>query len=409
MATSLFRQEAIEARRDRLAGAVVAATPPRSALYVWLLLGVVAAIALILAFGQHGARAQVKGIVSYDAGIARVQSNAPGEVRAIAVREGMQVPAGTPLVTLALAQGSGGLSAQLGELTAQDQALANQQELELRLAEQEASSLQRQQSNINATIGSLERQRGLAAGQVRLAEAETRRAAALAAEGAGTQRQVEESRTMLLGRRAELESLNERILAQRDALRAASAGVAERRLQAERSRAELAARRSALAGERSGVARQDGLVLTAPVDGIVEHIGVQVGQRAAPDTTLVTLVPAGSRMEVWLYASSREAGFIRPGQDVRLLFDAFPHQTYGAGRGTVRDVSRVPVDAASLDRALGLEGPVFRIRVAVDSLPGATAGIGQLRAGMTLSAAIVLDRRPLWELLFNPFASVVGR
>ena len=51
MATSLFRQEVIEARRDRLAGAVVAATPPRSGLYVWLLVGVIAAVALILAFG----------------------------------------------------------------------------------------------------------------------------------------------------------------------------------------------------------------------------------------------------------------------------------------------------------------------------------------------------------------------
>jgi membrane fusion protein len=409
MATSLFRQEVIEARRDRLAGAVVAATPPRSSLYVWLLVAVAVVVALVLIFGQHGARAQMKGIVSYDSGIARVQSNAPGVVRAIAAREGDQVRAGTPLVTLALAQGSGGLSDQLSELGAQDSALADQQELEIRLAEQEASSLQRQQSNINATIASLERQRGLAAGQVRLAEAESRRASALASEGAGTQRQVEESRAVLLSRRAELESINERIIGQRDALRLATAGVAERRLQAERSRSELAARRAGLARERSGIAREDGLVFTAPVDGLVEHVGVQIGERTGADATLVTIVPGGSRMEIWLYAASREAGFVRPGQDVRLLFDAFPHQTYGAGRGTVRDISRVPVDAASLDRALGLEGPVFRIRVTIDQLPEAASVSGRLRAGMTLSAAIQLERRPLWQLLFNPFASALGR
>ena len=408
MATSLFRQEVIEAQRDRLAGAVIAATPPRSGLYAWLLLGIAIAAAMILVFGQHSARAQVKGVVAYDAGIATVRPNAPGEVRGIAVREGMEVAAGTPLVTLALAQGSGGLAPQLGELSVQDRELAQQQELEIRMAEEEANSLQRQQGNIAAAISSLERQRGLAAGQVRLAESETRRAAALASEGAGTQRQVEESRAILLARRAELESLTERIIQQRDALRAAAAGVTERRLQAERSRSELAARRSAIAEQRSGVARQDSLVLTAPVSGLIENIGLQIGQRATPDTALVTIVPAGSRMEIWLYAPSREAGFIRPGQDVRLLFDAFPHQTYGAGEGVVQEVSRVPVEPASLNPALAIEEPVFRVRVAIRNLPGAASNAGQLRAGMTLSAAVVLERRPLWQLLFNPFAAAIS-
>jgi membrane fusion protein len=52
---------------------------------------------------------------------------------------------------------------------------------------------------------------------------------------------------------------------------------------------------------------------------------------------------------------------------------------------------------------------VFRIRVALTSLPAAARGTGRLRAGMTLTGNVVLERRPLWQLLFNPFAAALGR
>jgi len=407
MNAPLFRQEVIEARRHRLAGAVIAATPPRSGLYAALLIGVTAAIAAILILGQYAARAEVRGIVSYDSGIARVHPNAPGEIRQIHVREGMRVAAGTPLMTLALAQGRGGLAPQLADLARQDRELERQQQLAAALGDSEARSLAQQRINLGAALASLERQRTLAAGQIRLAEAETRRAAALAAEGAGTQRQVEESRGGLLARRAELESLNERIIAQRDQLRSVEARIAERGIEAERSRSELAAQRAALAEQRSGMSRLDRLVLTAPVAGVVEHVGGQIGQRASPEAPLATIVPGGSRIEVWLYAPSRAIGFVRPGQEVRLLFDAFPHQTYGAGRGTVLAISRVAVDPAAVDRALAIDEPVFKIRVAIDQAPRAAQAGGRLRAGMTLSANLVLERRPLWQMLFNPFAAAL--
>ena len=273
-----------------------------------------------------------------------------GEIRDIHVREGMRVPAGAPLVTLALAQGTG-MAPQLADLARQDAELQRQQELADALHRTDAGTLARQRINLSAAVGSLQRQRALAAGQVRLAEADARRAAALAAEGAGTQRQVEESRGAVLARRAELEGLTERIIAQRDQLRAVDAQLAQGAIETERSRSDLAARRAALAEQRSALTRLDRIVLTAPVAGTVEQVGGQIGQRAHPEAALVTLVPAESRIEVWLYAPSRAVGFVRPGQEVRLQFDAFPHQTYGAGRGTVTCVWRcLPMSSRSRGR-----------------------------------------------------------
>jgi membrane fusion protein len=409
MNSPLFRQEVIEAGRERLAGTVIAATPPGAKVYTGLLLGFFALIALLLAFGQYSSRARVKGIVAYDSGIARVYPNAPAEIRQIHVRNGQLVEAGTPLVSLSMAQGEGGVGSQLAELVRQDEELARQHRLASDLGSTETSALAQQKSSLAASIASLERQRSFAAGQARLAEAATRRAARLAAEGAGTQRQVEDSRALLLSRRAEIEAVGERIIAQRETLRSIDAQIAQRSIGATRSQSEIAAQRAALAEQRLALQRADRLVLTAPVAGEVGDISVEIGQRARPETSLVTIVPQGSRLEVWLYAPSRAIGFVRPGQAVRLQFDAFPYQKYGAGRGRVTEVSRVPTEPAALDSALGINEPVFRIRVAIDEavprLAGATA---RLRPGMTLSANLVLEKRSLWEVLFNPVASAVA-
>ncbi len=408
MNSPLFRQEVIEAGRERLAGTVVAATPPNSRLYGLVLLSVALALVALLIFGQYAARTQVRGVVAYNGGIARVYPNAAAEIRRVHVRAGQHVEAGDPLVTVSLAQGQGGIGSQIGELQRQESELGRQQELASQLGSAATQALEQQKASLTAAIESLERQRVLASSQVGLAEAATRRAARLAAEGAGSQRQVEDSRAEALARRTEVESINERIITQREALRAIDAQIAQRRLEATRSQSEVAAQRAAVAEQRAALLRTDQLTLTAPVGGEVGDVIAEVGQRARTDTSLVMIVPRGSRLEVWLYAPSRAIGFVRPGQEVRLQFDAFPYQKYGAGRGTVTAVSRVPIEPGAIDPALGIEEPVFRIRVAIDKvaprIPGAES---RLRPGMTLGANLLLERRPLWEVIFNPVAAAL--
>jgi membrane fusion protein len=409
MAELLFRQEVIEARRQRLAGTVIVATPPTAKLYTMILLGIVVAAGLLLAFGGYASSAQVRGVVAYDAGIARVYSSAGAEIREIHVRSGQQVEAGTPLVTLALTQGERGVSAQMSQIGNQDAELARQFELASTIGSAETGALQQQRSTYQGMIASLERQRSLASGQIEIAQAALRRATRLAAEGAGTQRQVEDSRANLLARRAEFESTTERLISQREALRNVEAQIAQKSLETSRTQSVLSAQRAALAEQREQLMRTDRLVLTAPVAGQVSDISAEVGQRAVPERSLVTIVPAGSKLEIWLYAPSRAVGFARPGQQVRLGFDAFPHQKYGAGQGIVTEVSNVPVEPSNVQADLGIEEPVFRVRVRIESLPPRVAEAMQaMRPGMTLTASLVLERRSLWEVLFLPFKNALG-
>lgn len=409
MAELLFRQEVIEARRQRLAGTVIAATPPSAKLYTLVLLAILVAGGLFLAFGGYASSAQVRGVVAYDAGIARVYSSAGAEIREIHVRSGQQVEAGAPLVTLALTQGQQGVSAQMAQIANQDAELARQYELASTIGMAETNALQQQKATYQNMITSLERQRALAAGQIDLSQAALRRATRLAGEGAGTQRQVEDSRANLLARRAELESANERLIGQREALRNVEAQIAQRSLETSRTQSVLSAQRAALAEQREQLLRTDRLVLTAPVAGQVSDVSMEVGQRAVPERSLVTIIPAGSRLEIWLYAPTRAVGFARPGQQVRLQFDAFPYQKYGAGQGIVTEVSNVPVEPGNVQAELGIEEPVFRVRVRIESLPPRVAEAMQaMRPGMTLTANLVLERRNLWEVLFLPFRKALG-
>ncbi len=410
MNAPLFRAEVIEAKRDRLEGNVVAAVPPSSRLYTMLVAGVVTVMLAILIFGSYATTFKVRGIVAYDTGIARVYPSAAAEIRQFHVHNGDLVRAGQPLVTLSLAQGVDGVGSQLEQLTNQDAELARQIDLAAQTSTAETAALDQQRASLTASITSMERQRSLAADQVVLAQSAVRRASGLARQGAGSQRQVEDARSTLLARRTDSESLAERIIAQRAALRNAEAQSTQRLLEASRTRSVLLAQRAALAEQRAGLMRTDRLQLTAPIAGEVSDIGIEVGQHARTDQSLVTIIPQNSKLEIWLYAPSRAVGVTQVGQRVRLLFDAFPYQQYGAGRGTVTEVSRVPTEPTNLDPGLGIQEPVFRIRVRIDELPPRVPVERRtLRPGMTLGANLVLENRSLWQVMFGPILGSVNQ
>lgn len=413
MATRLFRQEAIEARRDRLTGTVIAATPPRARVYAWLLVLVAAALAALLAFGTWSTRLAVRGIVAPAGAMARLHAPGPAEVLEVRAREGMKVRRGHPLLILSLTQGRGetggdGISGRLAELERQDTELVRQIDLAGSLGDADTATLDQQKAGLAASIESLDRQLRFASEQIRLAETNSRRAARLAEEGAGTQRQVEESRAEVLALRLDRERLGERLAGQREALRAIDGRILSRRIGAEQSRSEIAARRAALAEQRDALTRQGRLVLTAPIAGVIADLGVRPGEHAGPDRTLLAIVPASAESEVQLHAPSRAAGLLRPGQRVRLYFDALPYQKYGAGEGRITWISEAPADPAELGAPDGAE-PVFRVRVAVTRLPATLPAGKSLRPGMTLSANVVAERRRLWEVFLDPVLKAIRR
>lgn len=402
MTDTLFREEAIEARRQRLVGTVVAAVPPSSRVYTILLVAIAVVVLLFLAFGSYASSSNVRGIVAYDAGVARVFSPSAGEVREILVKVGDRVEAGTPLVTMSMAQGEHGLNSQLAEIDRQLAEIDSQVGIAAQAGDGGTAALREQQAGLQSTVSSLERQQTIARNQIALAESALARNGRLATQGAGSQRQVEDARRDLLSRRAESESLLERLATTRASLGSVMVQLSQNKLDAAKNRSQLLGQRAALAAQRDAMVRADHLVITAPVAGEVGDIAVEIGQRATAEQSLATVVPRGSRQEIWLYAPSSAIGFVKPGQKVRLRFDAFPYQKYGWGSGSVVAISQVAIDPANVDAAIRPTEPVFRVRVRLDSAGPAGIDHAGIRPGMTLSADLILQPRPLWALVLGP-------
>ena len=119
------------------------------------------------------------------------------------------------------------------------------------------------------------------------------------------------------------------------------------------------------------------------------------------DVSVARVPAAPGELLAELYVPSHAVGLVKPGQPLRLKYDAFPVERHGAYEGFVTDVSLAvlqPSEVAVPD--LRLAAPVFRIHA---RLADQAVRVGDvrvpLRAGMLLRADIVVERRSILDWL----------
>ena len=182
-------------------------------------------------------------------------------------------------------------------------------------------------------------------------------------------------------------------LGQERAARDAEQRELERRLDEDAAKARI--RSGALTDELKHT-RGSELSVYAPCSGTVVRLVVNAQAAVVQDgEVLADLACGGDRLQAEVSVPPSGAGQIKPGQIVRLLYDAFPYQRYGIQRGTVQWVS--PSSVTVKDRA------VFRVVAAVDEQSVQVKGERRpLIAGMGGRADIVIGRRSLLSYAFEP-------
>src|SRR5206468_7000569 len=78
----------------------------------------------------------------------------------------------------------------------------------------------------------------------------------------------------------------------------------------------------------------DQATLTAPFDGVVSAVGLQVGSLASASSTAVTIVDR-SKLHIEVSLSETDAAKVQIGQPVALTFDALPTATLTGAVATV--------------------------------------------------------------------------
>lgn len=407
----LFRQEAVQAKAERLSGDVSIAVPV-SWQVIGYGLGAAVAVAVIFAsFARYARIETVTGALVPDAGVSMVVPTRAGVISAISVREGQFVPAGAELAAIrAEEDGAGGVSAAArleAAISRQDASLGVQADAVQAAAAAQLGQLSAQRAGLNAEIGQVQSQILLQQGLVTSASRDLDRARALSAQGFLSPREMQNREEVLLTRQQSLAQLRQALETRKSALaeaeRASSQVAAQARVQAaslSASRAEVAQLAASADGSRA-------YVLKAPVAGRVTALTARVGAPANPQTQLMTIVPTGSVLRAELAVPSSAIGFAKPGQDVRLAVDAFPYQRFGAIRGRILTVASSPVTHQT---AAGGPIPVYPVQVAL--LQEHVAAFGReeaLMPGMTLTARIVTERQSLLEWLFEPLFAVRRR
>ncbi|TAG13582.1 MAG: HlyD family efflux transporter periplasmic adaptor subunit [Sphingobacteriia bacterium] len=133
----------------------------------------------------------------------------------------------------------------------------------------------------------------------------------------------------------------------------------------------------------------------AATGGIIQGINTKyAGGTIVNNEIVCTISPEGDLIGE-CYVQSRDIGLLKLGQKARFQIEAFDYNYFGVLTGKI-----VAIDN---DFTVINNTPVFKVRCSFDStlLKLKNGFTGQLKKGMNFQARFIVDRRSLWQLLFD--------
>lgn len=414
----LFRKEAIDHQNDTEYGEIIIPSSFGLSFSAISTIVLLILIFLFIYFGEHTRKAHLSGIVMPSSGLIKVTPRYSGNVTALAVNEGQHVNAGEPLYHISgehfNGQGAGTLATMSLSLKAQYSMLASQRMLELRDNSQQQLAARQRIISLQPQIKSAEERLVLAEHQAQLSASVMNRYRKLVSSHYVSDIEYQQKQIEVSSAKENVESQRQGLLQLRTALETAHDDLNHLVVLGDSRKAELDRQLQAIKQQQLELAAQENFTLTSPVSGTVAAVLVRQGQSVKASEPVMTIVPDNARLQVELYATSQNAGFIRQGQRVALRFAAFPYQKFGIQYGTIREISRTtltPSDILSVSPVTWKENE-GHYRVIVEPEHAFILAYGKkepLRPGMTLEGDVSLDTRHLWEWLTEPLWSLKGK
>jgi len=136
-------------------------------------------------------------------------------------------------------------------------------------------------------------------------------------------------------------------------------------------------------------------VILAPMSGtLIQVAGFQTGNFIIPGQNLA-YISSNNELLAECYISPSDIGYIRQNQPVTFQFDAFNYREWGMVNGKVTQILN---DVVLIDQK-----PMFRVRCILNkhSMQLKNGYNGNIQKGLTFTARFELNRRSLWQLLFD--------
>ena len=300
------------------------------------------------------------GYLTPAAGTAKVFAPQTGTTTAIYVEQGQRVAAGQPLLTVATSRtasdGEDVDATVLRSLARQREALAAQVAAEERRGASEQERLTAQLQGLQNELAQLLAQVSIQQDRIALAERLLASGAPLAARGLVAEVEQRQSLSALMQQVMARQGQHNEIRFALDQLPTVMAG----KVQLLRGELSTAEQRIAEVNGRHAY------TVLAPIAGTVSSLQASVGQAADPQRLQLQIVPGDSTLQAELFIPARAIGFVKAGQDVRILYDAFPYQHYGAYHGRIVRVSQTVLTGSDISTPVALREPASRATVALD-------------------------------------------
>jgi len=414
MQNELFRPAAVDHQTSRLHGSVVLQSSVSSRLITGAILIVVVLAVAWVALAHYARTEPARGIMVPVDGASKIYAMHPGVVSAFMVKEGDMVEAGQKLAIVTLetpnAAGAFGTIEALDSLRAQRVLADEQLGLSRRRSATDTARLDGVIEGLHDQESTIGEQIALQKEIVASTNATFDQLGAVVAKGFVSKLDYERRRQSALAARQELSRLSQQL----DSVRAEIARTTNERSSTRlEGKAQQASARSAIEGlrqQRSRVEGEASYLVEAPVSGRITAVQTGVGQTVGNSVPMMVVMPEGARLRADIYVPSRAIGFIRPGQEVRLLYDAFPYQRFGSFGGRVDTISRVAVAGTETNAPFKIDEPVYRITAVPERQQVLAYGKPvALQPGMTLVANIVLERQTFLDWFLSPLRAVANR
>jgi multidrug resistance efflux pump len=135
--------------------------------------------------------------------------------------------------------------------------------------------------------------------------------------------------------------------------------------------------------------------IIAPITGTITNFsGLQKGNFVVPNQAIAYISPIDDLL-VECYVSPSDIGYIKPNMITVFQIDAFNYNQWGLGRGHVQEISD---DIININ-----EKPYFKVRCSIDNkcLKLKNGYSGRIKKGMTLTGRFQINRRSLFQLLYD--------
>lgn len=410
----LFRREVIEARPRRLHGDVILQQSLPTRIATSIIVIVVAGAVLWVVMGRYARTEIAKGMLVPVGGYAKIFARRTGVITKLLVADGDQVKAGQKLVVVKIEEpnANGALESreELGSISNQT-ALASQQIL---LSDQRA---QREQERQLGLVDGLRKQLSTIKDQIELqTQVVTSMSTSFSQIGPVVEKgyiskiDYERRRQELLSAQEELSRLHQQAAATESDISKSEKEQSQATLAGKTDKASALSAFETLRQQRTKIEAEESYSIEAPVSGRVTTVQVSLGSNVENNVPLMAIVPEGASLRADLFVPSRAIGFVKHGQEVRLLYDAFPYQRFGSYVAHVDAVSRLAIAGSETGAPFKIEEPVYRVTAILDRQQiNAYGEHVTLQPGMTLAANIILARQSFLDWILDPLRAVSNR